>query len=99
MLVMDDGWFGHRNDDSTSLGDWFVNEKKLPGGLNYLVDEVNKLGMKFGIWMEPEMISPDSELYKEHPDWAIAVKGRTGTLSRNQYVLDFSRKDVRDCTL
>ena len=94
---MDDGWFGHRNDDSTSLGDWFVNEKKLPGGLNYLVDEVNKLGMKFGIWMEPEMISPDSELYKEHPDWAIAVKGRTGTLSRNQYVLDFSRKDVRDC--
>lgn len=54
MLVMDDGWFGHRNDDSTSLGDWFVNEKKLPGGLNYLVDEVNKLGMKFGIWMEPE---------------------------------------------
>ena len=97
MLVMDDGWFGHRNDDSTSLGDWFVNEKKLPGGLNYLVDEVNKLGMKFGIWMEPEMISPDSELYKEHPDWAIAVKGRTGTLSRNQYVLDFSRKDVRDC--
>ena len=93
MLVMDDGWFGHRNDDSTSLGDWFVNEKKLPGGLNYLVDEVNKLGMKFGIWMEPEMISPDSELYKEHPDWAIAVKGRTGTLSRNQYVLDFSRKD------
>ena len=97
MLVMDDGWFGHRNDDSTSLGDWFVNEKKLPGGLNYLVDEVNKLGMKLGIWMEPEMISPDSELYKEHPDWAIAVKGRTGTLSRNQYVLDFSRKDVRDC--
>ena len=97
MVVMDDGWFGHRNDDSTSLGDWFVNEKKLPGGLNYLVDEVNKLGMKFGIWMEPEMISPDSELYKEHPDWAIAVKGRTGTLSRNQYVLDFSRKDVRDC--
>ena len=65
--------------------------------MNYLVDEVNKLGMKFGIWMEPDMISPDSELYKEHPDWAIAVKGRTGTLSRNQYVLDFSRKDVRDC--
>ena len=97
MLVMDDGWFGHRNDDSTSLGDWFVNENKLPGGLKYLVDEVNKLGLKFGIWMEPEMISPDSELYKEHPDWAIAVKGRTGTLSRNQYVLDFSRKDVRDC--
>lgn len=97
MLVMDDGWFGHRNDDSTSLGDWFVNEEKITGGLKYLVDEVNKLGLKFGIWMEPEMISPDSELYKEHPDWAIAVKDRVGTLSRNQYVLDLSRKEVRDC--
>ena len=97
MLVMDDGWFGHRNDDSTSLGDWFVNEEKITGGLKYLVDEVNKLGLKFGIWMEPEMISPDSELYKEHPDWAIAVNDRVGTLSRNQYVLDLSRKEVRDC--
>lgn len=97
MLVMDDGWFGHRNDDSTSLGDWFVNEEKITGGLKYLVDEVNKLGLKFGIWMEPEMISPDSKLYKEHPDWAIAVKDRVGTLSRNQYVLDLSRKEVRDC--
>lgn len=64
MLVMDDGWFGHRNDDSTSLGDWFVNEDKIKGGLKYLVDEVNKLGMKFGIWFEPEMISPDSKLYE-----------------------------------
>ena len=97
MVVMDDGWFGHRNDDSTSLGDWFVNEEKITGGLKYLVDEVNKLGLKFGIWMEPEMISPDSKLYKEHPDWAIAVKDRVGTLSRNQYVLDLSRKEVRDC--
>ena len=96
MLVMDDGWFGHRNDDSTSLGDWFVNEDKIKGGLKYLVDEVNKLGMKFGIWMEPEMISPDSELYKTHPDWALAVPERTATLSRNQYVLDLSRKEVRD---
>ena len=94
MLVMDDGWFGHRNDDSTSLGDWFVNEEKITGGLKYLVDEVNKLGLKFGIWMEPEMISPDSKLYKEHPDWAIAVKDRVGTLSRNQYVLDLSRKET-----
>ena len=97
MLVMDDGWFGHRNDDSTSLGDWFVNEEKITGGPKYLVDEVNKLGLKFGIWMEPEMISPDSKLYKEHPDWASAVKDRVGTLSRNQYVLDLSRKEVRDC--
>ncbi len=96
MLVMDDGWFGHRNDDSTSLGDWFVNEDKITGGLKHLVDEVNKLGLKFGIWMEPEMISPDSRLYEEHPDWAFAIPGRTPTLSRNQYVLDLSRKDVRD---
>lgn len=96
MLVMDDGWFGHRNDDNTSLGDWFVNEEKLKGGLKYLVDEVNKLGMKFGIWLEPEMISPDSELYRAHPDWAIAIPGRTGSLSRNQYVLDLTRKEVRD---
>lgn len=97
MLVMDDGWFGHRNDDNSSLGDWFVNEDKLKGGLKYLVDEVNKLGMKFGIWVEPEMISPDSELYREHPDWAIAIPGRTGSLARNQYVLDLTRKEVRDC--
>ena len=96
MLVMDDGWFGHRNDDATSLGDWFVNENKIKGGLKHLVDEVNKLGMKFGIWMEPEMISPDSELYRKHPDWAFAVPERTATLSRNQYVLDLSRKEVRD---
>lgn len=96
MLVMDDGWFGHRDSDNSSLGDWFVYEKKLKGGLKYLVDEVNKLGMKFGIWFEPEMISPDSELYKAHPDWAIQIKGRPLTLCREQYVLDYSRKEVRD---
>lgn len=96
MLVMDDGWFGHRDADNSSLGDWFVYEKKLKGGLKYLVDEVNKLGMKFGIWFEPEMISPDSELYKAHPDWAIQIKGRPLTLCREQYVLDYSRKEVRD---
>ena len=96
MLVMDDGWFGHRNDDSTSLGDWKVNEQKLPGGLKPLVKQVNALGMKFGIWFEPEMISPDSDLYREHPDWAIAIPGRAGSLCRNQYVLDLSRKEVRD---
>ena len=98
MLVMDDGWFGHRNDDNTSLGDWFVNEEKITGGLKHLVDEVNKLGLQFGIWFEPEMISPDSKLYQAHPDWAIAVPGRTASLCRNQYVLDLSRRDVLDYT-
>ena len=98
LLVMDDGWFGHRDNDSSSLGDWYVNEKKLPGGLKRLVDEVNKTGMKFGIWMEPEMISPDSDLYRTHPDWAIQIPGRTPVMSREQYVLDLTRKDVRDYT-
>ena len=96
MLVMDDGWFGNRYDDNRALGDWFVNEEKLKGGLKYLVDEVNKLGMKFGIWFEPEMISPDSDLYREHPDWAIAIPGREASLCRNQYVLDLTRQEVRD---
>ncbi|MCQ2525280.1 MAG: alpha-galactosidase [Lachnospiraceae bacterium] len=96
MLVMDDGWFGHRDDDNSSLGDWYVNEDKLKGGLKYLVDEVNKIGLKFGIWFEPEMISPDSDLYRAHPDWAIAIPGRTPVRSRNQYVLDLSRQEVVD---
>jgi len=96
MLVMDDGWFGHRDSDNSSLGDWFVYEKKLSGGLKYLVDEVNKLGLKFGIWFEPEMVSPDSELYRKHPDWVIQIKGRDKTELREQYVLDFSRSEVRD---
>lgn len=98
MLVMDDGWFGKRNDDNSSLGDWIVNEEKLPGGLKRLVDEVNKIGLKFGIWMEPEMISPDSDLYRAHPDWAIAVPGREGTRSRNQFVLDLTRPEVLEHT-
>lgn len=96
MLVMDDGWFGKRDSDNSSLGDWFVNEEKLQGGLKHLTDEVNKLGMKFGIWFEPEMVSPDSELFRAHPDWAIQIKRRYKTQSREQYVLDYSRKDVRD---
>lgn len=96
MLVMDDGWFGKRNDDSTSLGDWQVNEEKLKGGLGYLVEKVNEIGLQFGIWFEPEMVSPDSDLYRKHPDWAIAVPNRTARLSRNQYVLDLSRKEVAD---
>jgi len=97
MLVMDDGWFGHRNFDDSSLGDWYVNEEKVKGGLKYLVDEVNKLGMKFGIWFEPEMISPDSDLYRAHPDYAIQIKGREPGMSRQQLVLDITRKEVRDC--
>ncbi|ERI94433.1 alpha-galactosidase [Clostridiales bacterium oral taxon 876 str. F0540] len=96
MLVMDDGWFGNRSSDNMALGDWVVNEDKIKAGLKYLVDEVNKLGMKFGIWFEPEMVSPDSDLYRVHPDWAIHIEGRAGTLCRNQYVLDLSRKEVRD---
>lgn len=96
MLVMDDGWFGHREADNSSLGDWFVNEKKLNGGLKYLVDEVNKLGMKFGIWVEPEMISEDSKLYQAHPDWALQTKNRRPGQCREQLVLDLSRPEVAD---
>ena len=95
MLVMDDGWFGKRDSDYSGLGDWFVNEKKLKGGLKNLVEEVNKAGMKFGIWFEPEMISEDSDLYRAHPDWALTVPGRSFTRARYQLVLDFSREDVR----
>ncbi len=96
MLVMDDGWFGKRNDDRSSLGDWYVNTDKLKGGLDSLVKRVNALGLKFGIWYEPEMISPDSDLYRAHPDWCIHVAGRERSVGRQQYVIDFSRKDVRD---
>lgn len=96
MLVMDDGWFGNRFDDNRALGDWVVNEEKLKGGLKYLVDEVNKLGLKFGMWFEPEMVCPDSDLYRAHPDWAIKVPDREPGRARNQLVLDMSRKEVRD---
>ena len=96
MLVMDDGWFGHRESDNSSLGDWYVNEKKIKGGLSKLIERVNAEGLKFGIWYEPEMISPDSELYKAHPDWCLHVKGRENSPARLQYVLDMSREDVRD---
>lgn len=96
MLVMDDGWFGHREADNSSLGDWYVNEKKLKGGLARLIERVNAEGLKFGIWYEPEMISPDSDLYRAHPDWCLHVKGRENSPARQQYVLDMSRADVRD---
>lgn len=96
MLVMDDGWFGKRNWDDSSLGDWEVNTEKLVTGLPELVRQVNEMGLEFGIWFEPEMISPDSDLYRAHPDWAIQIQGREATQSRAQYVLDLSRKEVRD---
>ena len=96
MLVMDDGWFGKRNKDDSSLGDWVVNEEKIKGGLKNLVDKVNEIGLEFGIWFEPEMISPDSDLYREHPEWAIQIPGREATEIRCQYVLDLSRPEVQD---
>lgn len=96
MMVMDDGWFGKRNNDDSSLGDWYVNEKKLKGGLVKLVEQVNALGMKFGIWFEPEMISEDSDLYRTHPDWAIQIPGRKPMRGRSQLLLDMTRAEVRD---
>lgn len=96
MVVMDDGWFGKRNDDNTSLGDWQVNEEKLGCTLSQLIEDINEIGVKFGIWVEPEMISEDSELYRLHPDWAFAIEGRKPICSRNQLVLDFSRREVVD---
>ena len=96
MLVLDDGWFGKRDDDNSGLGDWFVNEKKLPGGLSPLIEQVNALGMKFGIWVEPEMVSEDSDLYRAHPDWAFTLPGRDPAMGRNQLVLDLGRDEVVD---
>lgn len=96
MLVLDDGWFGKRDDDCSGLGDWFVNEKKLQGGLNELAENVKNMGMRFGLWFEPEMISEDSELYREHPEWAIRIPDRQPTRGRYQLVLDMSREDVQD---
>lgn len=96
MVVMDDGWFGERYDDNSSLGDWYVNEKKLGCTLGELIEEVNQLGVKFGIWIEPEMVNENSELYRKHPDWAIKIDNRLPIRSRNQLLLDFSRSEVRE---
>ena len=96
MLVLDDGWFGKRNDDNRALGDWTPNEEKLGGKLGDLVEQVNARGVRFGIWMEPEMISEDSDLYRAHPDWALAIPGERPIMARNQLVLDLSRKEVCD---
>lgn len=96
MVVMDDGWFGKRDDDNSSLGDWQVNEQKLGESLAHLIDRVHAQGVKFGIWIEPEMVNEDSNLYRMHPDWAIQIPGRQPIRSRNQLLLDFSKKEVRD---
>lgn len=96
MLVMDDGWFGERFRDDRGLGDWVVNEEKLGTSLNELVKQVNDLGLKFGIWFEPEMINENSDLYRNHPDWAIAVPNRATNKGREQFVLDFTRQEIRD---
>nr|WP_285858087.1 alpha-galactosidase [Paenibacillus lautus] len=96
LFVLDDGWFGKRNDDTTSLGDWVVDKNKLPDGLEDLVKRVRGLDMQFGLWFEPEMISPDSDLYRQHPDWCLHVEGRRRTEGRQQLILDFSRQEVGD---
>lgn len=96
LFVVDDGWFGRRDDDTTSLGDWAPDLNKLPNGLEDLADRVRALGLKFGIWMEPEMISPDSDLFRAHPDWCIHIPGRESITSRHQLTLDLSRSEVQD---
>ncbi len=96
LFVLDDGWFGRRNDDGSSLGDWYVNQDKLPGGLAKLADSVKEKGLRFGLWFEPEMVSPDSDLYRKHPDWCIHVPHRARYESRRQLVLDIGRQEVRE---
>ncbi|EOU1703145.1 alpha-galactosidase [Clostridium perfringens] len=96
LFVLDDGWFGNRNDDKSSLGDWFVNEEKLKGGLSKLAKDINNMGLKFGLWFEPEMISPISKLYEKHPNWCIHIPGRTRSQARSQLILDLSMKEVCD---
>lgn len=97
LFVLDDGWFGNRNDDTTSLGDWSVNLSKLPNGIKGLAEKVNQLGLQFGLWFEPEMVNEISDLYKEHPDYVVSTPNRRKSYGRNQYVLDFSRNDVVNC--
>ena len=96
MFVLDDGWFGKRDNDRAGLGDWVVNTKKLPGGLGSLAKAINEMGLRFGLWFEPECVNPDSDLYRAHPDWAIQIPGREPSLGRNQLTLDLTRAEVRD---
>ncbi len=98
-FVMDDGWFGQRANDRAGLGDWYVNAEKFPRGLKPLIDRVHSLGMDFGLWVEPEMVNPDSDLYREHPDWVLSFPGRPRSEARNQLVLNLARPDVRDHVL
>ncbi len=98
-FVMDDGWFGQRKDDHAGLGDWYVNKEKFPNGLKPLIDKVHALGMDFGLWVEPEMVNPDSDLYRAHPDWVLHFPGVRETEQRNQLVLNLARTDVRDYVL
>ncbi|MCY0868979.1 MAG: alpha-galactosidase, partial [Firmicutes bacterium] len=95
LFVLDDGWFGHRNDDRSSLGDWTVDATKLPSGLPALGQRLQRAGMSFGLWFEPEMVSPDSDLYRAHPEWCLQINGRKSSLGRHQLILDLSRSDVR----
>ena len=95
-MVLDDGWFSSRIRDNNGLGDWYENRDRLPNGLEGLANRINALGMRFGLWFEPEMVNPGTELYKKHPDWIIHTEGRTPSLYRNQYTLDFSRDEVCD---
>ncbi len=99
LFVMDDGWFGKRNDDTTSLGDWYVNKSKLPGGIEGLSKKINDLGLLFGLWVEPEMISEDSDLYRAHPEYAVKIPGRDNSPGRNQMILDLANPDVCDCVI
>lgn len=94
-FVMDDGWFGQRKNDHAGLGDWYVNPEKFPNGLKPLIDKVHSLGMDFGLWVEPEMVNPDSDLYRKHPDWVLNFPGRPRSEARNQLVLNLARPDVR----
>ncbi|MBO5059530.1 MAG: alpha-galactosidase [Clostridia bacterium] len=94
LFVLDDGWFGKRDTDNCSLGDWVADKKKLPNGIEGLAEKINAIGMKFGLWFEPEMVSPDSDLYRAHPDWAISVKERTPIEGRQQLILDLSKNEV-----
>ena len=99
LFVLDDGWFGKRDIDNCSLGDWVVNEKKLGGTLRHLAESIEELGMRFGLWFEPEMVSPDSDLYRSHPDWCLHVDGRDRTEARQQLILDMGRREVQDYVL
>ncbi|HUN24638.1 MAG TPA: alpha-galactosidase, partial [Anaerolineales bacterium] len=96
LFCLDDGWFGQRNSDRAGLGDWFVRPSAFPDGLEKLVAEIHRLGMRFGLWVEPEMVNPDSDLYRAHPDWVLHFPGAPRTESRNQLVLDLGRSEVRE---